>query len=451
MSIILTTLCILRMLSSTSHAYTYDEVVDFLSYANVNQTDTTLKNTVTWFLNNQSIVNSQLNTLGINKNNYNCILIDNPTSSLVKCRIVFIAYNGTGSYYCNSNKTITYNNYGSGYVVDIWQSGYNPSKTSKTFNGQQEGKTGLLMTEPTNNNYYNMVLNNYWVDPVPALNFDPSGLAINFNNQNPTYANKYNYSVIQWSLGYLRQFSDYYEIQIRLKDENQINYGTVFKNDYTWYNSKLVLNTDGNVLMRSSSLYYNKLYDLEFTIYHDRNTYYVYDYYFLFLPMNAVITNGVITSSGSGDFVLQDNTNNIVDSVDNSTNDIISALTSTQLDSGDDWSSGDFPLYTVDDPTINFFDYLLNRVTTLFTDNDTVSINLNIPYLTNGSYVLSSDFFQLVDYSPILYIFFNSIFLIIFLKPKINDLHEIIKAMQMGYTDTFINYFGYGISIDDLL
>lgn len=210
---------------------------------------------------------------------------------------------------------------------------------------------------------------------------------------------------------------------------------------YTWKTRPLILKT-------------NKLYKIEITYDEELTSYYYYT-----LPYGSNIQSGATIdyrfSSGDSIYTTQDSTIDIISSQESGDNKIANTidnfkkdLLNTNISSGDEPKIEDFPTYVVDDPTINFFDYLINRISNLFLNNNPTTLSITIPYLINEPYILSSEFFVL---SGPLLLFIQSFFFIWFIVPKLSEIHEVIKAMQMGYTDTFINYFGYGISIDELL
>lgn len=174
--------------------------------------------------------------------------------------------------------------------------------------------------------------------------------------------------------------------------------------------------------------------------------------YYYITDSKTIITNGVLdtTATFSGD---NDYTNNVNDAINNDQ----SNKDSENLQSINDWltSSGEpnigldsLPTYEMNDVTLNFFDYLLDRISTLFLTDEPTNLVVNIPYLMSNEYTIYSDFFIL---GGVLKLFLNAFFIIWLIVPKLNDVHELIKVIQMGYTDAFINYFAYGISINDLL
>ena len=226
-------------------------------------------------------------------------------------------------------------------------------------------------------------------------------------------------------------------------------------NDYMSYNY-----TNGNDY-QETLLTLNNLYKYENVVYHytiTNNQLDVAEAFFLFGNSNTIINNNTIDTSNFGsdyynqfkdlDIMINDNNNtsNVIDSINDGNNNIISALTST--DFSGDIGSGDFINYNVVDPTANFFDFLLGGISTIFLNNEEVYLPVNIPYISTETYYLSSDFFKVTG--PLL-LLFNFLWVSFIIVPKINEVHEVIKTINMGYTDAFISYFGYGISINDLL
>lgn len=320
------------------------------------------------------------------------------------------------------------------------------------FTAYNTSTTGYSVTFNTNNYDYALYYDNgtwreYSLDDKTIYNdsfdFDPNyDIVANYNSFQNVYTKKYDYSVQNWIMGDIVFSENYnrYEIQLLDFEGNLLQRGIYNKTLNTNTNYNIFITNSGNHLyVKSNYITFKKIYTL--IIYPQDEAGNISDNNFvgtfLYLPLNAVFSGDIISSTGSGDYTTQDGSNDLIDIITNVPSD-------EQLNV----SINDFPTFEVGDPTINFFEYLLDRFSNVFLNNQEVNLTITIPYLMNYDYTLSSDFFILQG--PLL-LFIQTFCLVWFVVPKLNDIHEIIKAMQMGYSDAFIRYFGYGISINDLL
>lgn len=202
-----------------------------------------------------------------------------------------------------------------------------------------------------------------------------------------------------------------------------------FLNDYFFiYNNQFYVH--------SRYMKYNTPYFLLFYLY-DSNDDFIesYQYNYLFLPYNANVENGVIVSAGSGDYNVQDSTNDTIGVItdDSEIDSILDETFSGDIES----FASDFGFTAFDNP---FSTFLLHIVDSLY-DALTVrqDVVLSADYMGITFTLNSADFnanYQLKSFVSILmifiYLYYNYIFF-----------NHLITLVEIGNFDDLIDLIGY--------
>lgn len=242
-------------------------------------------------------------------------------------------------------------------------------------------------------------------DVGPQTSFIPNyDHIVTVNSHNNVNAILRNYSIYQWKIGETENFSQLDAFMFLLND---LSLGYRVGN-VTGYRELNQISGNGALYFQPPNLYvnsryisYNHLYQLIVSKTYNNNETLEY-YYFVFLPLNAVISNGQIISVGSGDYSVQDSTNAIIANQESGDNKIIGTLTDDSeidsiLDNEFTSNSGDIEVYAekfgftaLDNPFTTFLLHILDSTFDALTEpNDVV---LSADYKTLHFELNSGDF-----------------------------------------------------------
>lgn len=144
--------------------------------------------------------------------------------------------------------------------------------------------------------------------------FTQQGEQVTFQNETMQGLKKENL-VIPFNLGNIEERNLYHNFIISISTNgttlDTLNYYTEYNENSgkNYHQGMLSVTTNNNktyILLSSPRLNFNQKYTLSIDVYEDTQTHEVYDYNYVFLHENAIISNGVITDYGSGDFSNQD-------------------------------------------------------------------------------------------------------------------------------------------------
>lgn len=310
------------------------------------------------------------------------------------------------------------------------------TNSSSTYNPQigsgQTNMTGCFNTTANKeNNLTGMLYTNYTIEHIPAtfvgnqampqytyLEFDNSHIDNTaYNGSVFTYYYQGSlYNTINLKLGNIVNNDSYY-YECKLLDDNNFEVGTSFVslnvNPIDIYNDgALYIDNHQSIYVVTRNISYNKQYKLVITSYYDGGSSLNEDIdWFLFLPLNSVVSGDYILSFGSGDgFGLIDSTGQIIDSSEEQTASIISSLTDfSPLSSGDILSNVDIiPMYTYSsgDDIGGFFVDILQHISDVFLLDNEVTLHLTLPVFSHEINI-RSDFWISAEYFPQLAEFIN--------------------------------------------
>lgn len=263
--------------------------------------------------------------------------------------------------------------------------------------------------------------------------------------------NKFDYITSRINLGLIEDL-DYYLIEINFKDENGIIIGSDYditnQVNYTsleWENNALY-RYGRNLYANTVYLNYERPYLLSIDVYEDRYISHNYEYYYIFYPNNAVIENGVIVDSGSGDYNNQDlsiainnGINNVIGNINDSSQ--VDSILNTNLGNG---ASGDiegianqFGFTPLDNP---FTTFLLHIVESVY-DSLTLRADrtLSATYMGMTFNLRSQDF---TTPNGDLKLFIRDMMIFLYLYGNYKFFHYLITLLQTARVDKAIAVLG---------
>lgn len=279
----------------------------------------------------------------------------------------------------------------------------------------ETNQTGIVWLSPyptstTANNENNLVGMNYFTGELPSMqNFPtyvgmqaiPQYTYLEFDNShidNTAYnGNIFTYyyqgslyNTINLKLGNIVNNDSYY-YECKLLDNNNIEVGTSFVslnlNPIDIYNDgALYIDNNQSVYVITRNITYNKQYKLVITSYYDGGSALNEDIdWFLFLPLNSVVSGETILNFGSGDgFGLIDSTGQIIDNQQQQTNDIIGSINdASEVDnimaetlSGDiSTISNDLGFSALDNPFTSFLFFVIEGVYDVLTEREDIVLS----------------------------------------------------------------------------
>lgn len=241
---------------------------------------------------------------------------------------------GNGQLYCNGSYCIINKDVNS-------SSTYNPSIGT----GQQNMTGCFSTTANKENSLVGMCYTNYIIEHMPAtfvgsqampqytyLEFDNLHIDNTAYNGNilTYYFQGSLYNTLNLNLGnIINNDSYYYECKL-IDDNSNVIVGNSFVSlnvsPINIYNDgALFIDNNQSVFVITRNISYNKQYRLEITSYYDEGSALYEDIdWFLFMPLNSVVSGETIISFGSGDaFGIVDSTGQLIDSQQQQTTDII--------------------------------------------------------------------------------------------------------------------------------
>lgn len=338
--IIISLLVIFSMIKSCAKALTYEDLKDYVNATanlySANSYYQRIKNVV----NQQNNFYTYINDGRIPLQNYSNIqlYVSGPSGAGGYYYINIEMYNVT-SWVVDSN-SIRYNGtYQTAYyaIDGNWWSGpssvttavannhalgYCCSSTANYYNSLR----GMNYTSERIEDIYTTPLTYVGMQAVPQWNYLVFNNALEntaYNGNLITYYFQGDfYSYYQIQLGTIEPNDSYY-YELRLKDNNGIVKGTSYvafnTEPNTYFNDGAIyVDNSQKVYAITRQLKYSTQYQLEIESYYGDGGTDLYEDidWFIFLPTNAVIDNNTITSLGSGDFTIQDSTNQIIDNQD---------------------------------------------------------------------------------------------------------------------------------------
>lgn len=322
---------LLFVTSSNCYGYSFDEFLNYCELIKQYSTNTNNKNCANWIINNKTTIQSYLNSISdLNEYTTWYCCYQGSTSAYGGNMYLAMQKKGTAWNWNNAIKSTPatgwlIRRYGNGTSpTGNWQSGALQS-ANMSYYGTTTNYIGLIDEEQATtlninfsgkewNNFYQQYGTNY-------LEFDNALENTAYNGTLLTYYFQGDfYSSSETLLGNILPNDSYY-FEVRLRDSvTGIVKGTSFVSLNTtpvniYNDGALQINENFEVYAVNRLLKYSTQYQLEIESYYGDggdNLYEDIDW-FIFLPQNAVIDNGVITSLGSGDFTNQDVTNQIID------------------------------------------------------------------------------------------------------------------------------------------
>lgn len=382
-------------LFSTSYAaepqlWDWEDLVDFATQVTTNQPSSLnsgFLNALNRFTSNPNSYKDAITNAGILTQNYHNFLIYNNNNNLW---FYMFNYTDNSTVMFRSSDVWFYNV--NGYSILVKDNLTTANKQQYTNQAMYVSGTSMIpitigLQSKTVSDYYGWFFEqnfNYFTSQFIPYH----DAVVTFSSHTNVNALKYSYSVMQWALGSTDGFSSLDSFRMFLYDEFDENIVGAVSGDQALN----VINNGGatffiqpKLYVRSSYIRYNRLYSLHIVkTLEGVDT--REDYYFVFLPRNAVITNGIITSSGSGDFTTQDATNAIIDEISNTAN-LSGDLAS--ISSGEIYEKLGFQTYNTNWATF-IWNMLLSLKDKLLLDNGPVTFTF--PYMKTYITVSSSDF-----------------------------------------------------------
>ena len=328
------------------------------------------------------------------------------SSSSVVC--MFYLNSGNNRNYCRlvagtSNDPLqpTTANITMTYYMTVADMAQNTSTTKYLQSGNSSFNCGI--GNNSTNVYYLYLDNNgnWWEyseigfsvgDLQPPFNFVPN-YDIKNNSVNVL---KRSYSVIEWELGKITDLGDYDYYVFDLHAANE-ELDTIIQSKYDHDLNRVSgryigLALNGDLFFTSRLVLYDLTYRLNIQLYKDNSLVTQYFYLYKFLPLNSVLQNtsgdeGIIVSVGSGDYNVQNSTNDILNNLDNTLNNITD---SSEVDnimneylSGDIESiASDFGFSALDNPYTTFLLHVLESTYDSLTLREDVVLQANYRGIT---------------------------------------------------------------------
>lgn len=273
------------------------------------------------------------------------------------------------------------------------------------FTAYNTSTSGYSITFNTNNYDYALYYDNgtwkeYSLDDKTiysdSFDFDPNyDIIANYNSYQNVYTKKYDYSVQNWIMGDIVFSENYnrYEIQLLDTDGNVLQRGIYNKTLNTNTNYNIFITSSGNHLyVKSSYITFKKIYTL--VIYPQDESGNISDNNFvgtfLYLPLNASFSGDVILSTGSGDYTTQNSSNDIVDSLTD-TSEADSTLNNFFSGDTNDFANN-LGYSPIENPFVSIISNTLQSMIDIILGSGNVDLDFSFGHQT---YVVHSDDFTL--------------------------------------------------------
>lgn len=321
LKILLTSLLIINLLKTCAHAetltklendYTNEQVMEYLLENITIYTNKSIYGT-TWATCKSNWENEPNNVVFYYYYNNNASTSYARTASFMDGTITWNKTNSTNPNTNNLNMSTGYELFNMGN--NQGQAHYNRSNNYSCAWGNN-----------INNNYLKYYIykddnGDWWQytnDPNISLENIQSGLDFelastksitNYQDDGLYWYFQYMYSNYYWLLGTFTNANEFDEVEFKLKDsDSDITIATAYATQNYTHDGMSINN--GQLLIDNYKIYLNQRYYLEYTCYKDGEIVDYFAYQIVFMNRNAVITNGEITSVGSGDsYTNQDQTN----------------------------------------------------------------------------------------------------------------------------------------------
>lgn len=428
----------LLIISSFScvYAYTFDEFVDFCN-ENYNLCSSNCKNQIDWLNSNKGTILSTFNSTD-DIDDYDGFFLMGQNGY----RLYLVAFKNTTRWFANANQLSVYggqytdiikyngNSMYKGNIYTISSSGFNISN--------QQASIGLMSIDAEDDKYGNMISNNYYIN---GLEFEPNYFQkVNFTGINDEFnALKYDYSITDWKLGIFEEIpEDVNKIVVTLFFADG---GTAFSDSFLSYtklfNKNYFFINNDNLYVHSRYIKYNTKYNLLMYTYDDSNNFIEsYQYNYVFYPTNALIQNGSVVNPGSGDYSVQDSTNDTIAALTDSS-DIDSILNLTF--SGDYASfADDFGFLPFDNPFSTFLLHIVESLYDALTVRGNASLSAN--YRNYFTFSINSDDFR-SDYQYKEFI--SAMLVFIYLYYNFIFFNHLITLVEIGNIEDAIDFLGF--------
>lgn len=322
---------------------------------------------------------------------------------------------------------------------------------SETIFNFANGITYYILILDENGDYWEYSNDGWSVSEVKP----PFELNINYDHiVNGTYINKRDYTTASWKMASINSRGIYNTMRIYFGSEieNPFAYLDIDLNDMSIINKSGGLTLNGKEISISSSrIQFNTKYYLNYDLYVDGNNSPVYSngINFMWLPFNAIINDisgdssdysgdyntGYIINVGSGDYDLQDNTNNIIDSIvdDSEVDNIVNEYLSGDIND----ISSKFGFTPLDNPFTTFLLHILESTYNALTIREPVILYANY----NGmEFVLNSDDFITPESN--IKTFVKSLMIFIYIYGNYKYFHYLITLVETARIDKAIAELG---------
>lgn len=429
---------------SNCWAYSWDDFCDFIEDTQDLQTNSGLKSAGLYLLNNRTYVETQISNLNVNVDNYSTIIMKSAPSSIAGLELyMYTKSNNNGYWFVNSSNNVQFSNgfntYGQRIVIN--KPGNNSWNESYRFNNIDLGKCwGLLDTEPTDGNFRSAILQNKY-NPRPQIYFMPNYDEIVNVDSNFTEVNclKRDYSLPNWTIGTTTNFNELLDFIFTLRDNTTFeDIGFIRNSTAEYSNGALYYDIyENKMFVNSRFIQYNRVYTLSVSMQTASESTTVDTFDFIFLPLNSTITNGVITNVGSGDYSVQDSTNEIISSITDD-GDIDNVL-NEYLPSGDitDIATSNFQFTLLDNPFSTFLWHLLDSVYGALVDTGNVTLEADYKTL---HFELNSDDFTLPDSE--FKTFLRTVLIFLYIYGNYRYFHYLISLLETANIDRVIAELG---------
>lgn len=370
----------------TTYAFTYDDFVEFISQTSNLITGTNAsqyKASASYIIANKEYIREQCLLKGYDLDNYNGFIMGRTNDEL----FYFYATNTQNAY---TTQTANINFAASTTILTIHKlSAAGEFRTLETTGTNKTFKAwGLMDYNPSNGFNQYSIMQNYYNNITPNVDEEYNSMEINS---------------VPRIMGTLRlgNYTEYSPVVRLFQGDNELNVNfeltseTSVSGGYLW--TIMLPNDLGNNLnsIIDSDDYYLKCYDdgniivssPQFTI---KNN----------LPTISVVPVGQITNA-SGDITGNINLDGVVGAIQDGNNAILEAITSSEVKSGDELTSGDLQSFGISieeesgeklGQTKEFFTWVLTEFKSVLENNENTTLDIPI-YTTHNE--VRSDFFVL--------------------------------------------------------
>lgn len=431
------------MLKSCAKAWTFDQFVEYCSQTiNNEEASTNLKNTCNIIVSNQGTLR------GYVPESATSFLITNATATgWIDLRTFNTTINPTGT-------TETSISFGS-MSTNQYRLARNPfSVTSSTTNLSSISTTGFGLIEISNEE---LIPQSLWLQNryIQGMEFSPISTEVvsvgNYENVQAKLINLIDGGIF---LGRLTKFNDsynWYYYQLTDENNNIVGYCNYKRyNDYYDGEDMQYFPSNNSVYIARRKIYLKNIYTL--TIYASEeklksdysNVGDSLVYTYIFLPQNAVISNGIITNYGSGDnYNVQDSTNDIINNI-NDSSDVTNILDSyfPTISSGNisgelNKIASEFGFTPLDNPFTTFLLHILESTYDALTLREPVVLTADYKTM---HFVLSSEQFRTPD-SDLKY-FIRNCMIFLYLYGNYIFFHHLLTLIETARIDKAVAVLG---------